>query len=69
MSVLLEVLQIAHDLGAPHQEPTAAGGGGGGASTVLIIVGVVLTLALVGALVWLKNRTTSGYDGTTGEGG
>ena len=57
MSILLDVFQIAHDLGAPHQEPAAAGDGGGGAPVVVIIAGVVLTLALVGALVWLKNRT------------
>jgi hypothetical protein len=52
----LDVLQIAHDIGVPHQEPPPTSGGGGGASPVVILVGVVLSLALVGALVWLKNR-------------
>ena len=57
MSVLLDIFQIAHDLGAPHQEPAPTGDGGGGAPVVVIIAGVLVTLALVGALVWLKNRT------------
>ena len=56
MSVLLDVLQIAHDTQFPHQEPVRTGGGGGGASTVVILVGVLVTLAVVGALVWLTKR-------------
>ena len=51
----LEVLQLAHDTNVPHQE-TRSGGGGGGVSVVLVVVGVVVTLALVGSLVWLKER-------------
>jgi hypothetical protein len=55
---VLDALQIAHDIGIPHQEqpPPAPGGSGGGASTIVILVGVVLTVAAVGALIWLKNR-------------
>jgi hypothetical protein len=52
-----EALQIAHDIGYPHQEPLPApGGSGGGASTVVILVGIAVTLAALAALVWLKNR-------------
>ena len=50
-----DLLQIAHDTQLPHQEPVKSSGGG--ASTVLILAGVVVTLALVGGLVWLKKRT------------
>lgn len=54
---LLDGLQIAHELGFPHQEPApSGGGGGGGASTAAILAGVVLTLAALGGLIWLKNR-------------
>ena len=57
-------IPIAHDLGFPHQEPPPqpAGGSGGGASTVVILVGVVVTLAAVAGLVWLKQRTSAGTD-------
>ena len=58
-AVALDLLQIAHDLGYPHQEPPPApGGGGGGASTVVILVGIAVTVAALGALVWLKNRAS-----------
>ena len=54
-AALVDVLQIAHDLDYPHEEPVQRGGGGG-AGTLVILLGVGLTLAAVGALVWLKNR-------------
>ena len=61
-------IPIAHDIGYPHQEPPPApSGNGGGASTVAIIVGVVITLAAVGGLVWLKQRTASGPDDPAAE--
>jgi heme/copper-type cytochrome/quinol oxidase subunit 4 len=47
-----EVMQIAHDTFYPHQNT----GAGGGASTVLILAGVVVTLAAVVGLIWLKRR-------------
>ena len=54
----IDALQIAHEIGVPHEDPAPApGGGGGGASTLVVLIGVLLTLALVGALVWLKNRS------------
>ena len=56
-------IPIAHDLGYPHQDPSPAPtGNGGGASTVVILVGVVVTLAAVGGLIWLKQRTSAGTD-------
>jgi hypothetical protein len=62
-------IPIAHDIGYPHQEPPpqTAGGGSGGASAVVILVGVVITLAAVAGLVWLKQRTTPGGDGPASE--
>ena len=51
---LADVLLIAHETQVPHQEPSS--GSGGGASTIVIIAGIVVTLALVGGLVWLKKR-------------
>ena len=59
MSVVLDLVQIAHDLDFPHQEPMKTGGSGGGASTVVILVGVVVTLAVVVGLIWLKKRVDS----------
>ena len=57
-------IPIAHDIGYPHQEPPPqpAGGSGGGASTVVILIGVVVTLAAVAGLVWLKQRTSTGRE-------
>ena len=55
LSALGDILQIAHDTQLPHEEPVSSGGGGG-ASTIVIVAGVVVTLALVGGLVWLKKR-------------
>jgi hypothetical protein len=48
----VEALQLAHDTSVPHHSRA----GGGGVSVVLILVGVVVTGALVGALVWLKGH-------------
>ena len=54
LSTLGDVLQIAHETNFIHEEPPK--GAGGGASTIVIIAGVLVTLALVGGLVWLKKR-------------
>jgi hypothetical protein len=59
LSSLADVLQIAHDIGYPHQEPVRSAGGGGGsggASAVVILAGVVVSLIAVGGLIWLKRR-------------
>jgi formiminotetrahydrofolate cyclodeaminase len=56
MSAMLDVLQVAHDFGYPHQEPVPAPGGGGGASAIVIAAALALTLAALGALLWLKKR-------------
>jgi hypothetical protein len=53
---LADMAQIAHDTMVPHQEPVK--GSSGGAPTIVILVGVVVTLAAVAGLVWLKKRTT-----------
>lgn len=55
LSALGDILQIAHETQIPHQEPVSSGSGGG-ASTIVIVAGIVVTLALVGGLVWLKKR-------------
>ena len=57
MASALDVLQIAHELGYPHQEPRKSSGGGGGASAIVILAGVVVSLLAVAGLIWLKRRT------------
>ena len=48
-------LPLAHETDMPHEEKKAASGDNAGA---FVIVGVVfLTLVLLGALIWLKERT------------
>lgn len=64
MSLLLasvvDVVQFAHDIGYPHQEPVkSASGGGGGASAIVILAGIVVSLIAVGGLIWLKRRADS----------
>ena len=56
LSSAADVLQIAHDLGFPHQEPAAPKSEGGGASVIVIIAGVVVSLMAVAGLIWLKRR-------------
>jgi hypothetical protein len=53
--MLLDALQIAHETDFFHEEPVKTSSGGG-ASTVVVLAGVIVTLAVVGALVWLKKR-------------
>lgn len=62
LAPLGDLIQIAHDTPFQHQEPVKSGGGGG-ASTVVILIGVVVTLALVAGLVWLKKRTDVEQEG------
>ena len=57
LSSVGDALQIAHDIGFPHQEPVAPPkGNGGGASAIVIVEGIVVSLAAVGALIWMKRR-------------
>jgi hypothetical protein len=57
MSSVADVLQIAHDVGFPHQEPVGPPkGNGGGASAIVIVAGILVSLAAVGALIWMKRR-------------
>ena len=48
----------AHVTGYPHQDYTQqqAQNSSDGASPVLIIVGIAVTVALVAALIWLRER-------------
>ncbi|MEA2387043.1 MAG: hypothetical protein QOJ22_1217 [Thermoleophilaceae bacterium] len=61
LAPLADVLQIAHETMFQHQEP--AKGNGGGASPIVILVGVVVTLAAVAGLVWVKKRTDREQEG------
>jgi len=54
LASMADVVQIAHDISIPHQEPMRESGGG--ASPVVILAGIVATLAAVAGLVWLKKR-------------
>lgn len=67
LASLADVLQVAHDLAFPHQEPGRDGEGGGGASTIVILVGVLASLAAVAGLVWLKKRTDASMSDPTTE--
>jgi hypothetical protein len=57
---LIDVVQLAHDLGVPHQEPVKSASGGGGASAIVIVAGVLVSLVVVAGLVWLKKRADGG---------
>lgn len=61
LTPVADLLQIAHDTQMPHQEPVR--GSGGGAGTVVILVGVVVTLAVVAGLVWVKKRADGEQEG------
>ena len=54
VSSLAEVLQIAHEIGLPHEEPAREGGGG--ASAIVIVAGVLVSVLAVAGLIWLKRR-------------
>jgi LPXTG-motif cell wall-anchored protein len=59
MSVLvsvIDVLQIAHELGYPHQEPVRSTGGGG-ASAIVILGAIAVSIVAVAGLIWLKRRS------------
>jgi hypothetical protein len=61
LAPLGDLLQIAHETQFPHQEPVK--GDGGGASPVVILAGIVVTLAVVAGLVWVKKRTDREQEG------
>jgi hypothetical protein len=54
LASLLDVVQIAHDLGIPHEESMKTDGGG--TSVIVIVAGVLVSLAAVAGLIWLKRR-------------
>ena len=56
LSSVADVLQIAHDIGFPHQDPAPGKGSGGGASVIVIGAGIVVSLLAVAGLIWLKRR-------------
>ena len=56
LTSVADVLQIAHDIGFPHQESAPAKGNGGGASVIVIVAGILVSLLAVGGLIWLKRR-------------
>ena len=57
LDLLGGALQLAHEIGAPHQEPAPSSEGGGGASPLLVGGGVAATLAVTGGLIWVRERT------------
>jgi hypothetical protein len=56
LAALIDVVQIAHDTGFPHQDPIRSSGGGGGASVIVVVIGIVVSLVAVAGLIWLKRR-------------
>ena len=47
------LVQVAHETNMPHQEPKE---GSSDPAALFIVIGVVVTLAVLGALIWLKER-------------
>jgi hypothetical protein len=56
LSSALDVVQIAHDIGFPHEDPAPPKGDGGGASVIVIVAGILVSLLAVAGLIWLKRR-------------
>ena len=54
LASLLDVVQIAHEIGIPHEETMKSGRGG--TSVIVIVAGVLVSLAAVAGLIWLKRR-------------
>jgi hypothetical protein len=54
LAALIDVVQIAHDTEFFHQEPARSSGGG--ASVIVIVAGILVSLAAVAGLIWLKRR-------------
>jgi len=54
LASLLDVVQMAHEIGIPHEETMKDGGGG--TSVIVIVAGVLVSLAAVAGLIWLKRR-------------
>jgi hypothetical protein len=59
---------LAHPTDFPHEEVDPKPGGGGGTSPVLVGGGVVLTLALTGGLIWVRERTRRADESAALEG-
>ena len=54
LASLIDVIQLAHDVGFPHEEPARSGGGG--ASVIAVVAGILVSLLAVAGLIWLKRR-------------
>jgi hypothetical protein len=54
LASLIDVVQIAHDIGIPHEERMKSDGGG--TSVIVIVAGILVSLAAVAGLIWLKRR-------------
>ena len=67
VDLLGQVLPLAHDIGAPHQE-TAPKSGGGGANAVLVGAGVAATIGLAGGLIWVRERSRTAGESAAVEG-
>ena len=61
-------LPLAHPTDIPHQEPQPVEDGDSGTSPVLVGGGVVLTLALTGGLIWVRERTRNAEESAALEG-
>ena len=59
---------LAHVTDFLHDDP-GSGGGGEGPATLVILVGVVLTLATLAALIYLKQRMSAPRDDDPGQSG
>ena len=55
LASVIDVIQLAHDFGPPHEESMTSGGGGG-ASVIVVVAGILVSLLAVAGLIWLKRR-------------
>ena len=62
-------LPFAHPTDYPHPDYTPQkSGGGGGANALVVGGGVVLTLAVTGGLIWVRERTRRADESAALEG-
>jgi hypothetical protein len=57
LASVVDIVQIAHELGYPHYDPPPKSGGGGGAGVVVILIAIAVSILAVAGLIWLKRRT------------
>ncbi len=60
-------IPLAHVTNTPHQEPSDFNGPDGGPATLAILLGVVFTLLMLAALIYLKQKMSAAEDDDPGQ--